>query len=374
MASVLSVEMLPALNGDCIWIEYGAPGALRRLLIDGGPLGAYCALEERILRLPPAERRFELVVVTHVDIDHIDGIVRLLGRPELGVQVDDLWFNGWPQISKQLPQKPPPPESLDSMRGPVQGEYLAVRVAERKLGWNRWFAGRAIHVPVPGARAALPSVTLEGDLRVTVLGPTPKRLEKLRTAWDKAVRKAGFDAGDDVAAAEKLAAAKRYRGAEAPLPSTDWADLPLVQSGLDDAVANGSSIALLLEYQGRRCALLGDAFAPDCEASLRQLAAERGEPRLRLDALKVSHHGSRNNTTPALLDAVDCPRFLVSTDGSHGFGHPDEEAMRCIVQGAGRPPQLIFNYECATTRPYADPALQRGRFTSDYARGAPVLL
>ena len=374
MGGVFSVEMLPAQNGDCIWIEYGQPGALRRLLIDGGPLCAFGALEERIRRLAPQERRLELLVVTHVDTDHIDGIVKLLGRPELCPQATDLWFNGWPQISKPLPTAPPPPRSTEHMRGPVQGEYLRVRLANRNAPWNRWFAGRAIHVPVPGAGAALPAVMLEGDMRVTVLAPTPKRLESLRTAWVKAVRKAGFTEGDEAAAAEKLEAAKRYRGAEAPLPSVDWADLPLIDTKLDDTAANGSSIALLLEYEGRRCALLGDAFAPDCEASLRQLARERGEPRLRLDALKVSHHGSKKNTTPGLLDAIDCGCFLVSTDGSAGHEHPDEEAMRCIVQGARRPPRLVFNYECATTRRYADPAVQGGRFTADYACGTAVLL
>ena len=55
--------------------------------------------------------------------------------------------------------------------------------------------------------------------------------------------------------------------------------------------------------------------------------------RLRLDALKLSHHGSANATTKDLLDTIDCSHYLVPTDGSI-FYHPDREAIaRVIVHG-----------------------------------------
>ena len=33
--------MLPANQGDCLWLEYGEIGSTRVVLIDGGPDGTY---------------------------------------------------------------------------------------------------------------------------------------------------------------------------------------------------------------------------------------------------------------------------------------------------------------------------------------------
>jgi glyoxylase-like metal-dependent hydrolase (beta-lactamase superfamily II) len=75
---MFSIEMLPAKDSDCVWIEYGKPDEVHRVVIDGGPLGASDALRSRIETLPVADRNLELLVVTHIDSDHIAGIVKAL--------------------------------------------------------------------------------------------------------------------------------------------------------------------------------------------------------------------------------------------------------------------------------------------------------
>ena len=81
------IEMLPAAHGDCLWIEYGSGSAVHRILIDGGPAHAYPALRQRILHLPAGERRFDLLVITHIDADHIEGVIRLLLDAEALVEL-----------------------------------------------------------------------------------------------------------------------------------------------------------------------------------------------------------------------------------------------------------------------------------------------
>ena len=88
------IEMLPAAHGDCLWIEYGRGPQARRILIDGGPAHTYPALRERILHLPTDQRRFELLVVTHIDSDHIGGMVKLLADSSFDLKISDAWFNG----------------------------------------------------------------------------------------------------------------------------------------------------------------------------------------------------------------------------------------------------------------------------------------
>jgi beta-lactamase superfamily II metal-dependent hydrolase len=362
MGEMFNVELLPALHGDCIWIEYGDAQSPRRVLIDGGPVKAYDALLRRIGRAGGAPVHLELLVVTHIDTDHIEGVLKLLNDERKPLAFDDLWFNGWPQLEKPLPAAPPAPCRPDE-RGAAHGIVLAKLIADDKARWNRWFEGRAAHVPVPGAEAALPSVKLEGGLTLTLLGPTPQRLRELREAWDEAVR-----GGADTRAG-KLAAAERYRGPGQGDRRLAWEDVALVTSRMDDSAANGSSIALLAEYRDKRCALLGDAFAPDMSRALRQLALERKEPRLRLDAVKLAHHGSTKNVNDELLAAMDCGCFLVSTDASR-HGHPHPAALKRVVEGSrapGRPTRLVFNYRNETTALWADRALQEDQgFTAEF--------
>ena len=89
------IEMLPAAHGDCLWIEYGTGRQVHRILIDGGPAHTYPQLRERILHLPASDRCFDLLVVTHIDADHIEGIIRLLRDAQaLSCRFQRIWFNG----------------------------------------------------------------------------------------------------------------------------------------------------------------------------------------------------------------------------------------------------------------------------------------
>ncbi len=56
----------------------------------------------RLLELPREERKLELLVITHIDCDHIDGVIRLL-REDLaahGIGFGDIWFNGTDQLNE----------------------------------------------------------------------------------------------------------------------------------------------------------------------------------------------------------------------------------------------------------------------------------
>lgn len=346
MSKVFRLKLLPALHGDCIWLEYGEEGSLSRVLIDGGPVGAYPALRAEIERLPPEQRTFELLVVTHIDADHIDGIVKLMRHPELGVKFQEVWFNGWPQITT-LPTLAPATEGADDEgRGPVSGSYLDHLLIRSGDECNVRFRNRAVCVADDGA---LPRARLAGGLELTLLSPTVDKLRSLRATWYQAFNKLGKDPGDTEFVQSKLDKDKRFRGDEdaAPAVPSGLDEAAALALDLDDAVANGSSIAFVAEYADRRCALLGDAHAPLIEKSFRRMATARNESRLLLAAVKLSHHGSKGNTTPGLMRAIDCQNYLVSTDGSI-FHHPDDEAIQCVVKFA-KPARLFFNYQSERT-------------------------
>ncbi len=336
MAANLTIEMLPARHGDALWLEWGDPDDRHRMLIDGGPKSAVGDVRQRIEQLDPSDRNLDLLIVTHIDLDHIAGVIELLEDRSLRLSFEDIWFND----RRHLPADA-------STRGAVQGEYLAGQLAIGKQPWNAAFRQKAVQVPEAGA---LPRVELAGGLALTLLSPTPEKLRALRNEWDatieEAARKAEQRARDE--------AAERTRG-----------DRDVF--GADRSKANGSSIAVLVDYRDERWLLAGDAHSDVLLAGLQRYGEAVGERPVRLDGFKLPHHGSARNITPDLLAAIDCPRFLVSTDGSY-FKHPDQECIDLIVRTVDRP-ELVFNYRTPFTEPWAGPS---DTFTSSYPGAGPV--
>lgn len=335
--------MLAAGNGDALLLEYGDETSPRRILVDGGTSSAWEeGLRARIERLPAEQRRFELLVISHVDADHIDGALALLEDESLGVEVGDVWFNGW----RHLPETP-----LESL-GPVTGERLTDLLATRGLPWNVAFGGRAAGVRDEGP---LPAVDLPDGLRITLLSPGAEQLARLKPVWREAIVEAGLDP-------------ERPRPEPAPLPPElerlgaeqlpDVAALAASPFAEDSAAANGSSIAFLVEHDGHAVLLGADAFPGVVQASLDRLLEERGQQRLALDALKVPHHGSRANVSPGLLERLDCTRFLFSSNGSR-TRHPHPEGVARALAAGGAGSELHFNYVTKHNEVWAEEELRR---------------
>lgn len=181
--SVLRLEMLPAAQGDALLLEWGTGRSRHRMLVDAGPARTYRTVHDRIQALG-RRPTLDLMVVTHIDGDHLEGVVRLLlDRKALGLTVEDTWFNGWPQI-----------EDPDSdVQGPDQGEMVGAVLDRDRLKWNEAVAGTALLLP--DGDEPPPVIPLPGDARVTVLGPGPAQLATLRKKWVKVLKRVGVTPG-----------------------------------------------------------------------------------------------------------------------------------------------------------------------------------
>lgn len=375
------LEMLPAANGDCLWLEYSSSSRVRRVLIDTGWASTYPDLRKRILALPQAERVFELLVVTHIDADHVQGAVPLLQDEMLGCTFKDVWYNGWKHI-ESIPDATPAPADVLGAR---EGEFIGVLLDDLALPWNAHppFGGKPIMIPDHGD---LPVIDLDGGLRLTLLSPTRRRLADLVRTWRQDAKDAGFEPGDEEAIRSQLESGKYARVKLDPLgamtdsrPPVDPMDVlgeTEGPAGHDDSMPNGSSIAVLAEFDGNSALLTGDAWPSVLVDSLGRLGATESNP-LQVDAWKLAHHGSWANVTAQLARLIKTPRVMVSTNG-RSFGHPHPEAIDLIVTNKrvrGRV-ELIFNYRTTTTEPWADPNQPRGNggYKATYPTGVAVIL
>lgn len=326
----LELRFQPAKEGDAIWVLWGDDLEFQ-MLVDLGQDGSGREIRKRILELPDDARTFELLVVTHVDADHIGGVLTgLVGDPPIDKLVfNDVWFNGWPHLHGKRVRAPGEPGGLEPM-GAVQGEKLSEWLAEGP--WNEAFDRGPVERPDDAARV----IDLAGGMTVTVLGPVRARLEQMITKWtievEQAIAKGSLPSGT----LEPLG------GRPTDPDLTSWPDLEALAntpSDPDDSESNGTSICLLLEWRGRRVLLTGDAFAPDVTDGLALL----GDEPLAIDVVKLPHHGSEGNLSDELVAAVTCPTWVVSTNGSKHF-HPDQVAIARLLREDNKPrPHLCFN-------------------------------
>ena len=322
---MLELEMLPAREGDCLLLTYGHPDSPRRVLIDGGRAATYADVKARLERLPEEQRDFELVVVTHVDRDHIEGVLAMLDDPARPVRFRDLWFNGYHHLLD---------DDVENF-GPRQGERLTTKILEQRLPWNRAFKGRAVET-----REVTPPVELDDGLKITTLSPNREKLTALIPRWVADCADAGLIPGSPAARRDLPDDVDAFGG----FRIEDAAREPFQK---DTSKPNGSSIALLVEYEGKRLLLAGDAHADLLAESIRPLAQKAGG-KLSLDAFKLSHHGSAANTSRELLELTSCRNYLISTNGSI-YGHPDKIALARVVKSSDAERELIFNYETPET-------------------------
>jgi len=334
--------MLPAAHGDALLVQWGTNRERHHMLVDAGPLGTYASIHDRLTDLGTSPA-LELLVVTHIDGDHIEGVIRLLqDRHALGLQIGDVWFNGWPQL--------PATDRL----GPDYGEMVGALVQRGELPWNTPYGGNAVAVPEQGP---LPSYPLNGGAHVTLLGPGLSQLRKLKANWTKVLADVDVTPGQVDAALRRLAKRKDLKGL----------DVQGRTAKPDNSVSNGSSISMLFEYDNRALLLTGDSHSAPLVAGIQRLLKERGKDRLHVDAFKLPHHCSQANVTDELLALVETPRYLVSTNGDR-YRHPDKEAILRVVGQLERDSdtKLFFNYLSKTTAQWTKPA------TAKKYRYAPI--
>ncbi len=326
--------MLPAREGDCLWLRYGKPGAIRQILIDCGRAATFQELRVRLLALPASERHFELLVITHVDRDHIEGALGLLEDAALPVTFGDIWFNGFDHLNSAR---------LETF-GAVQGERLTTALLKRKAAWNKAWQGKAVAI----RGAALPKKKLAGGLTLTVLSPDKQKLLDLIPTWKAECIAAGLVPGSKARRAALRRGLEEFGG-----PNVDL--LAAGKFSDDSTKPNGSSIALLAEYGGKRVVLGADAHVGRMLPSLTALAKGR---KLKIDAFKVPHHGSEANISKELLETVSCDKYLISTSGSY-FKHPRAAAVARLLKFGGSKKTLYFNYASTFTKAWDKPALKK---------------
>ena len=73
--NMVDVYLLKAKEGDCLFVRYGNENEMHNILIDGGCAECGHTVERIIKQCDNNNEKIDLVVVTHVDEDHIGELI-----------------------------------------------------------------------------------------------------------------------------------------------------------------------------------------------------------------------------------------------------------------------------------------------------------
>lgn len=335
---LFSLEVVQAKHGDCLLLHFGDKNKPGLMLIDGGPSGVYeDFLRPRLMEIKEKNARdgtlrFSMVMVSHMDDDHANGICMLTDElTEAGndapFSIDHLWVNTFddvigndqvPVLSALAPSSAA--ASITALGLPDSGrldhENVAVIASTsqgRQLRDNAKKLGIPINVPfkpIPKSKVILVRgdttqsvVPLQG-LKITVVSPDHGRLEKLQAQWDKDLK--------------KLAETGDRRILTAALASPDTSPFNL------------SSIACVVEYKQKKILLTGDARSDDVLKGLKANKLLDRHGKLHVDILKIPHHGSIRNMTKEFLERVTADHYVISANGM--FNNPDKSFLDLLAE------------------------------------------
>lgn len=324
LADNLRVTALGVGHGDAILIRWQYNGEPWTCLVDGG-LSPTKLLE----RLKDNDvDRLNLLVLSHLDSDHIGG---LEGLPQ-EIEIEHYWGPALPAFKKHLWLFPP--RAVESI---VRGEKLEESLKKRHV---------PIHYPLEGYQ----SMPRGGGGIVSVLSPASRLIRRLLTEKDvvelftQHPMPLGWLLGPPLEQPEQSTAISRLDAALSRGvldPEMDFADLPLnpalPRPDLDrmiqdwakatnlepeffgDSVLNNTSLVLYFdiktENKTHRLLLPGD------QENWTYLLA-RNPRGLRADVFKASHHGGRiylegDLGHDELFSSVQPKVVLVSAEGRH---------------------------------------------------------
>ena len=359
---MVEIKSFPAKNGDAFLVK--ATNGPFTMLVDCGYGETFQQhVRAELEGLAASGHALDLVVATHIDADHISGLLpffRQNGQAEESViiPVREVLHNSLRSLVvsakgllaygaddaallKEIRQRgyPPPVSTTDRQQeiSARQGSSLAELLRKGGYRWNRDDGTLSVggyglaELHLPGAR-------------INIIGPSQLRLAVLKKWWISEIRRLGLVGPlgelDDVF---EFLCSNEVIDPGVHLLAASGGDLAQVYFP-DDSVTNGSSIAFVAEVEACRLLFLGDACAEDMVTALKQ-----NGPTI-FNAIKVAHHGSARNTSPELLTLIDSPHFFISTNGE-GHQHPDFAVLKAIVdRPAAFRRTLHFNYSTEASR------------------------
>ncbi|WP_374965705.1 MBL fold metallo-hydrolase [Lysinibacillus sp. RS5] len=382
----ISIKVFPASYGDSFLVSCFGKKKIN-ILIDTGFKSTYDeVIKKELLKLKEQKEDLRLVVFTHIDEDHILGGIKLLEENGLAnspniINIEEIWHNSYKhmQFEKKL--------LIDELEIDSKSEGILKDIVSKgfiketgvrtvsNIGfndastltgllykndyierWNKQFNHQAIMVSKEENK--LKNINLSDEVKLTLLSPSLEKLKELDKKWEKYLKELGYEQeimsnqlledAFEIHLANSLEEKKNTRKTK-NVSGEIFEIEDIIKEDIfvpDKKEVNGSSISFILNFKGKKILFLGDSHSDVIEESLMTLYEENAGERLFFDVVKISHHGSKHNTSPKFLQMIKADKYIISSNGrGKGFKHPDIETLSRIIVSNKEPKKIIFNYK-----------------------------
>lgn len=308
--------VLPAFHGDCILIKtYDINNDEFIILIDGGTAQTFrYSLKAELKDI----KHINLLVLTHIDSDHIAGLISLFKSSLIdSITINEMWMNH-PEIVEI---------NNDNLISTKQGDTLKELILSKKP-----------NVKLLEISTNETSILRQG-IEFIILSPTEQIKEELYNRWQLSSLPKADNDNVNISSQKEV-----YSSSLLDLNKIEF----IPDKSINGDIYNSSSIAFILKCLDITILLLADARPEVITETLKLNGYSETQP-LKVDYVKVSHHGSLNNTSQEMLGLIKSNNFIISTNGgtaSHKF--PSRETIARIVYSPQRNDEelnIYFNYQ-----------------------------
>ena len=285
------------------------------ILIDGG-VGSLYTRKLRKLNKTISNSKLDLMILTHLDNDHILGLRNLLAfdienivkNNEYIPFIKEVWYNAFRNTSNtnDIEFKNPSKNSTICIKNQLKfTEYMDL--SKNKIRYRDYISIDDIDKPLE-----------INEIELILLSPNDEKLRDLYLKYEKEL------SDKNISSVSKCKDIKE---------SIEYLYGKEFKDGDDGSVANGSSIAFILLYKKKKFLFLADAHIPLVTKSLKKIQKQYfpNEKRMAFEFIKVSHHGSRNNISTTFLDLVSSQNYVILTNTKGKNRHPDKETLSKIL-------------------------------------------
>lgn len=290
------IDIIQANHGDAFVIHAYKGDKAGVIVIDGGPDQSRIAVNRKLSSF----QCIDLMILTHYDHDHVSGINTYVNQHfnDRIFPIKEVWANCAKSISV----------SAGSNVSFTEASTLA-DVLEDVKKRNNGFLWRSDVVCGQWHHMEYADIY--------VIGPSSEIREKCQLKYEAETK-------TDVSDVKVDNSDKKLE---------ELAKNPKIKPSVSNPhhLVNMDSIAILLKCDGLTALFLGDTFPAVVIDQLKSLADSEGG-KLKIDVVKVAHHGSKNNISNEMLDLLDCNNFIISTNGGMGNSyHPDRETFANLL-------------------------------------------
>lgn len=340
----MKITMLKAGYGDCFLIETkNNNGIPYNILVDGGTGDSYDGIEKNkdFILSYLKENKINLIVLTHIDDDHIKGIQRLfkdLLKNKYNVlrqNIMKIIYNSPYATALYLEKAYTKPQKKEYKKSNGNISAVSAQSVEQLICNMEKLTDEII--VVGDEKIKDKSNVIESGIKIKFLSPNKEALETYYKQYEIDIRKAEKNKVDKAKGnISKNKIMDDYKDTIEELKKkTDCEAL---------TVYNRASIAFLLEEEStqERVLMLGDCDYDIVEKELRELGYSK-DYKLNLNYVKLSHHGSIGTLKNSFLELIDCNDYFISTDGK-SHSHPNKKTLARIWNN-NENAKFYFNYE-----------------------------